>query len=52
MLCRKDRTLSHPEGLEFELVQGENKGGIWKCGMARGVSPRYAGGVFPAGAKA
>lgn len=38
MLCRKARTLSSREGLEFELVQGGKEGGIWKYGVARGIS--------------
>ena len=38
LLCRKDRTFSSSEGLEFELIQGEKQGGIRKHGLGREVS--------------
>lgn len=38
MFCRKESTLSSLEGLEFELVQGGKEAGIWKHGVATGVS--------------
>lgn len=38
MLGQKERTLSSLEEVKFELVQGGQEGGTWKCSMAKIVS--------------